>query len=176
MDTSSVIIDYSEADFADSLRALLPKGKYWQEAENVELTNVIEALAIDFKTTHNDVQLSLLTDFKQALFGWKISDYQALLTESGSVGRVYDERATPNLIKIELYSYDNNQSLTALEEKRLPHTEFQWIYPLDAQTQFVQSTALTIKPEFSSQLDLKAEAPFICRTAIAWQLELGDSE
>ncbi len=102
MDTSSVIIDYSEADFADSLRALLPKGQYWQEAENVELTNVIEALAIDFKTTHDDVQLSLLTDFKQALFGWKISDYQALLYEmaGNNSGVVSDASATTNLIYV----------------------------------------------------------------------------
>ncbi|PNI06183.1 hypothetical protein C1N32_04070 [Vibrio diazotrophicus] len=133
MDTSSVIIDYSEADFADSLRALLPKGKYWQEAENVELTNVIEALAIDFKTTHDDVQLSLLTDFKQALFGWKISDYQALLYEvaGNNSGVVSDSRATPNLIYVSLgddYRGSSKKAWTEFEKKRLPHTEITWTY------------------------------------------------
>lgn len=133
MDTSSVIIDYSEADFADSLRALLPKGEYWQEAENVELTNVIEALAIDFKTTHDDVQLSLLTDFKQALFGWKISDYQALLYEvaGNNSGVVSDASATPNLIYVSLgdeYRGSSKKAWTEFEKKRLPHTEITWTY------------------------------------------------
>ncbi|MDW6019929.1 hypothetical protein SBW85_19680 [Vibrio plantisponsor] len=133
MDTSSIIIDYSEADFADSLRALLPKGEYWQEAENVELTNVIEALAIDFKTTHDDVQLSLLTDFKQALFGWKISEFQALLYEvaGNHSGVVSDSKATPNLIYVLLgdeYRGSSKKAWTEFEKKRLPHTEITWTY------------------------------------------------
>ncbi|MCG6410097.1 hypothetical protein K6U17_12730, partial [Vibrio fluvialis] len=73
MDTSSVIIDYSAEEFAQAIRALLPKGQYWQEADNPELTSLIEAMATDFKATHDDIELSLLTDFKEALFGWKIS-------------------------------------------------------------------------------------------------------
>ncbi len=133
MDTSGVIIDYSESEFADALRALLPKGEYWQEAENVELSNVIEALAIDFKTTHDDVQLSLLTDFKQALFGWKISDYQALLYEvaGNNSGVVSDAIATPNLIYVSLgdeYRGTSKKAWTEFEKTRLPHTEITWTY------------------------------------------------
>lgn len=133
MDTSSVITDYSESDFAEAFWALLPKGEYWQEAENVELTNVIEALAIDFKTTHDDVQLSLLTDFKEALFGWKISDYQALLDEvaGNNSGIVSDARATPNLINVSLgdeYRGSSKKAWTEFENKRLPHTEITWVY------------------------------------------------
>lgn len=176
MDTSSVIIDYSAEDFAQAIRALLPKGQYWQEADNPELTSLIEAMATDFKATHDDIELSLLTDFKEALFGWKISDYQALLTESGGVGRVYDDKATPNLIKIDLYTYDNNAAFAAFEEKRLPHTEFHWLYPLEAQANIVETTALTMKPEFSSQLQLEAQTQMTFRTAITWQLNLGDTE
>ncbi|EKO3397746.1 hypothetical protein OI845_000594 [Vibrio fluvialis] len=176
MDTSSVIIDYSAEDFAQAIRALLPKGQYWQEADNPELTSLIEAMAIDFKATHDDIELSLLTDFKEALFGWKISDYQALLTENGGVGRVYDDKATPNLIEIDLYSYDNNAAFAAFEEKRLPHTEFHWLYPLEAQANIVETTALTIKPEFRSQLELEAQTQMTFRTAITWQLKLGDTE
>ncbi|EKO3430212.1 hypothetical protein NTH35_001753 [Vibrio fluvialis] len=176
MDTSSVIIDYSAEDFAQAIRALLPKGQYWQEADNPELTSLIEAMATDFKATHDDIELSLLTDFKEALFGWKISDYQALLTESGGVGRVYDDKATPNLIKIDLYSYDNNAAFAAFEEKRLPHTEFHWLYPLEAQASIVETTALTMKPEFSLQLAISGTAETFCSTAISWQLELGETE
>ncbi len=133
MDTSSVIVDYSESDFSEAFRALLPKGKYWQEAENVELTNVIEALAIDFKATHDDVELSLLTDFKDELFGWKLSDYQGLLNEVAGVnsGEVYDERANPNLIYVSVgdnYRGFCKQAWVEFEKKRLPHTEITWIY------------------------------------------------
>ncbi|MCG6357669.1 hypothetical protein K6U58_03555 [Vibrio fluvialis] len=176
MDTSSVIIDYSAEDFAQAIRALLPKGQYWQEADNPELTSLIEAMATDFKATHDDIELSLLTDFKEALFGWKISDYQALLTESGGVGRVYDDKATPNLIKIDLYSYDNNAAFAAFEEKRLPHTEFHWLYPLEAQASIVETTALIMKPEFRSELAISGTAAIFCSTAISWQLELGETE
>ena len=93
----------------------------------------------------------------------------------GSKGVVFDEVANPNLIKINLYSYNNDAAFKALEEKRLPHTEFHWIYSFDANTQFELATALTMKPEFSSQLELEAAAPFLCCTAITWQLEIGDT-
>lgn len=176
MDTSSVIVSYSEQDFTDATRSLLPKGQYWQDTENTELNNVIEALGSDFKATHDDIELSLLTEFEEEIFGWKLRDYQGLLVATGSSGTVYDDIEYPNLIKIDLFSYDNDRSFEAFEEKRLPHTEFHWIYPFDAETEFTQSTAFTIKPEFNTQLELEAETPFICRTAIAWQLELGDSE
>lgn len=176
MDTSSVIIDYSAEDFAQAIRALLPKGQYWQEADNPELTSLIDAMATDFKATHDDIELSLLTDFQEALFGWKISDYQALLTENGGVGRVYDDKATPNLIKIDLYSYDNNAAFAAFEEKRLPHTEFHWLYPLEAQASIVETTAMTMKPEFSSELVISGTVAIFCSTAISWQLELGETE
>ncbi|WP_261881504.1 hypothetical protein [Vibrio coralliirubri] len=175
MDTTDLIIEYNAGDFEGAYRGLLPKGEYWQDTENVELANTIQGIAKDFKQTHDEIELSLLTEFEEQQFGWKISDYQRLLMTMGSNGVVYDEVASPNLIKIELYSYSNDAAFKALEEKRLPHTEFHWIYPLDAETKFEQVTALTIKPEFSSQLELETEAPFLCRTAITWQLEIGDT-
>ncbi|WP_418114382.1 hypothetical protein RJD40_18865 [Vibrio scophthalmi] len=174
MDTSDLIIDYSAGDFADATRSLLPKGEYWQEAENEELTNTIIGMAIDFKATHDDIELSLLTEFREQSFGWKLRDYQTLLNEIGSVGTVYDEVKNPNLIKVDLFSYDNDKAYAAFEEKRLPHTEFAWLYPLDASSEFHHNTALTITPELSSQLELNASAPLICSTAISWQLEIGD--
>lgn len=175
MDPADLIIDYSEGDFSDAFRALLPKGEYWQEAENVALKNTIDGIATDFKTTHDEIELSLLTEFEEQLFGWKIPDYQSLLTTMGAKGVVYDDVGQPNLIKIDLFSYDNDQAINALEEKRLPHTEFHWIYPLGAETEFNQSTALTMKPEFNTQLELSGESPFICSVAITWQLEIGEN-
>ncbi|PTO70139.1 hypothetical protein [Vibrio splendidus] len=175
MDTSDLIIEYSAGDFEGAYRGLLPKGEYWQDTENLELACTIKGIAKDFKQTHDEIELSLLTEFEEQQFGWKVSDYQRLLMMMGSNGEVYDEFANPNLIKINLYSYNNDAAFKALEEKRLPHTEFHWIYPLDAKTKFEEVTTLTIKPEFSSQLELETEAPFLCCTAITWQLEIGDT-
>lgn len=133
MDTSDLIVDYSESDFADSIRSLLPKGEYWQETENQELTRLIEGMAQDFKVTHDEVELSLLAELKDDLFGWKISDYQALLFEVAGKqsGTVYDEVAEPNLIYVSLNSSsrsDAGEAWQAFEEKRLPHTDIQWLY------------------------------------------------
>ena len=133
MDTSDLIINYSEGDFADAIRALLPKGEYWQEADNQALKNTIEGMAIDFKATHDDIELSLLTEFRDHLFGWKVSDYQALLyTVAGkNSGLVFDNRAAPNLIYVSLNQTSRLSSKQAWEEfekKRLPHTEITWIY------------------------------------------------
>ncbi|PJC85309.1 hypothetical protein CSW98_15900 [Vibrio sp. HA2012] len=133
MDTSSVIVEYSAGDFADALRLLLPKGEYWQEVDNQELTNLIIGMAIDFKQTHDEIQLSLLTDFSDSLFGWKLRDYQNLLNEtvSKSGGVVFDDIAVPNMIFIEMYDAFRSSCKKAWEEfekKRLPHTEFAWIF------------------------------------------------
>ncbi|MGF1842274.1 hypothetical protein L4C39_03640 [Vibrio clamense] len=138
MDTSDLIMSYSEDDFAAAIRSLLPKGQYWQESENIELTQTINAMAIDFKMTHDDIELSLLTNFKTELFGWKISDYEALLVQSGSSGSVYDDRAQPNLIFVALSPNERSENARIeFEKMRLPHTEIQWIYntSIDVQTQ-----------------------------------------
>ena len=74
MDTADLIIDYTEADFANAIRALLPGGDYWQEADNQELTSLILGMGAEFKVTNDEIQLSLLTDFSGRLFGWKLSD------------------------------------------------------------------------------------------------------
>lgn len=129
MDTSDLVIQYSEADFAGAIRALLPAGEYWQEANNQELTNLIRGMGAEFKTINDEIQLALLTDFSQQLFGWKLSDYQALLIRSGGNGVVTDDRTQPNLIFVSL---DNNvrceKAWFEFERIRLPHTQIEWIY------------------------------------------------
>jgi len=133
MDTSELIIDYSEKDFSDAIRSLLPKGDYWQQADNTELQNTIEGMAADFKDTHDEIELSLLTQFNNDLFGWKISDYQALLftTAGKNNGQVFDREEKPNLIYISLFQSgrkNSKQAWSEFEKRRLPHTEITWIY------------------------------------------------
>jgi hypothetical protein len=133
MDTSDLIIEYSEGDFADAYRGLLPQGEYWQDTENAELTNTINGIAKDFKKTHDDIELSLLTEFEEKGFGWKVSDYQTLLnnTVGQQCGRVFDDVKEPNLIYGSLYDVFRHHSARAwqaFEKFRLPHTEIAWIY------------------------------------------------
>lgn len=133
MDTSELIIDYTESDFANALRALLPKGEYWQTPDNEKLNQVIEGMAKDFKTTHDEIELSLLTDFEGELFGWKISDYQAFLifVAGANSGTVSDNITTPNLIYISLDETargNSQQAWQAFENKRLPHTKINWTF------------------------------------------------
>lgn len=137
MDTSDLVIDYTTQDFEQAIRHLLPQGQYWQEPTNTELIDVIKGMAIDFKVTHDEIQLALLSDFSESLFGWKIVDYQNLLNQSAQ-GVVFDDKATPNLISISLAS--NCRSETAfndIEKVRLPHTEIQWVANTRA-TEYIQ--------------------------------------
>ncbi|ANU36278.1 hypothetical protein [Vibrio scophthalmi] len=133
MDTSGLIIQYSQGDFAQAIRQLLPKGEYWQQLENTELTNVISAMAQDFKTTHDEIELSLLTEFGGHSFGWKLRDYQGLLNTvvgSGS-GVVTDNPSSPNLLCTHLNDQGRTycqQAWHAFEEKRLPHTDINWVF------------------------------------------------
>lgn len=136
MDTSGLIVDYSEGDFADAIRFLLPKGEYWQEASNPELTNTIEGMAIDFKATHDEIELSLLTEFRQQSFGWRVRDYQGLLNDciGGYGGVVFDDVSHPNVVYASLFDTSrgfSKPSWAAFEDKRLPHTEIAWIYHSD---------------------------------------------
>lgn len=131
MDTAKLITQYSSGDFALSIRQLLPQGSYWQEVDNPELSSVIDAMAIDFKATHDDIEISLLGSADYQLFGWRLPDYQGLL--DGIVGPnggcVSDKPSTPNLICASLNDEVRAYSAKAWEEfetKRLPHTDIEW--------------------------------------------------
>ncbi|BDU38737.1 hypothetical protein [Vibrio nigripulchritudo] len=133
MDTSGVIIEYSEGDFEDAFRALLPKGEYWQDTENQELNNTILGIAKELKLTHDEIELSLLTEFEAQQFGWKVSDYQRLLNTTVGTGSgvVSDDVKSPNLITASLndsFRHMCEMAWTSFENKRLPHTEIAWIY------------------------------------------------
>ncbi|HAS63039.1 MAG TPA: hypothetical protein DCS35_10990 [Vibrio sp.] len=133
MDSSDLIIDYSSDDFKLAIRTLLPKGEYWQEVDNEVLSNLITGMSIDFKITHDELQLSLLTRFEGDLFGWKLSDYEALLfrVTGETLSSVTDKPSTPNLIYVSLVPIARQQckqAWEAFEEKRLPHTDITWNY------------------------------------------------
>ena len=129
MDATGLIIEYSSEDFARAVRHLLPKGNYWQDNDNVDLSNLIAGMGADFKVTHDEVQLALLTEFNGALFGWKLNDYQILLISSGVEGMVYDDIHQPNLIFVSLASNERSEKARHdFEQVRLPHTSIQWIY------------------------------------------------
>lgn len=80
LDTSDLVIDYTTQDFEQAIRHLLPKGPYWREETNTELTGVIKGMATDFKVMHDEIQLALLSDFSESLFGWKIAEVKVPLT------------------------------------------------------------------------------------------------
>ena len=131
MDTTKLITQYSFGDFAHSIRQLLPQGDYWQEAENPTLNNLIEGMAIDFKATHDDIELSLLSGSEYHLFGWRLADYQSLLDSvtGKDGGKVSDNPSAPNLINAALNDEARAYSQIAwaeFEKKRLPHTDIQW--------------------------------------------------
>ncbi|MEC4728167.1 hypothetical protein HWQ46_21760 [Shewanella sp. D64] len=131
MDTSDLIIDRNDDDFANAVRQLLPKGQYWQDSTNTELNNLIAGMGADFKVTHDEVQLALLAEVDNELFGWRLADYQHLMTETGARGNVVDDPAFPNLITVNVdASWPYDKVMPAFIEVRLPHTDFHWI--LDA--------------------------------------------
>lgn len=142
MDTSDLIIEHSDEDFALAVRQLLPAGQYWQDADNAELVNLIAGMGAEFKIVHDEVQLALLDDLKGRLFGWRISDYQALLIECDAIGKVHDSVAAPNLIFVTLAPNERSEKAWVEFEKiRLPHTSIEWLYnaTINVQTQIANA-------------------------------------
>lgn len=129
MDSSDLIIEYSDADFARVIRQLLPKGHYWQDGDNAKLSNLIAGMGAEFKVTHDEIQLTLLAEIENTLFGWRLDDYRNLMIEYGIVGEVCDNPLTPNIILIALDPSQNYANMMmAFDEARLPHTKFHWIF------------------------------------------------
>jgi hypothetical protein len=111
------------------VRQLLPKGQYWQDPTNAELNNLIAGMGIDFRVTHDEVQLALLTELDNELFGWRLADYQNLMEECGVNGKVTDTPAIPNLISVNVDATSEYDGIVfAFNQERLPHTQFQWFF------------------------------------------------
>ncbi|MBE8578676.1 hypothetical protein [Vibrio sp. OPT18] len=129
MDIADFLTSYSEEGFTQALRQLLPKGAYWQEAENIELERLLQGMAADFKATHDDLHLGILIAEPEPLFGWKLSDYRRLMKEHDITGEVFDDKERPNLILVALdASQPYQKMLKAFEEIRLPHTSLFWLF------------------------------------------------
>lgn len=142
MGTSDLITEYSEQDFALAVRQLLPAGQYWQDVDNLELSNLIAGMGAEFKIVHDEVQLALLDELKGQLFGWRISDYQALLIECDANGDIYDDMNCPNLIFVSLAANERSEKAWLEFEKiRLPHTSIEWLYnaTINVQTQIANA-------------------------------------
>ncbi|MBD3611117.1 MAG: hypothetical protein HUJ13_01610 [Hydrogenovibrio crunogenus] len=122
--------NYSVDDFKQALQKLLPPGEYWQnQTPDTDLDKLLKAIATEFKTTHDETKLSVLIKLDEALFGWKISDYQNLLDVNGINGKVFDHPSTPNLIYIELEQTKNVLDVVRqIEDVHLPHTQLVWRY------------------------------------------------
>lgn len=146
MDARGLIKEYTKEDFATALRQLLPTGEYWNEADNVALTQLILGMAIDFKVTSDETQLALIADGAPPLFGWKLSDYEALLIACDTSGKVSDNKATPNLILVSLNEGTPcEKAWFEFEKRRLPHTQIQWIYNTDINVQRQVASARHIR-------------------------------
>lgn len=130
MDLSVTEASHSLEEFKDSVSDLLPPGDYWNPSEvNQEIDDLVEAIAIELKQTHDDTKLTILFESESTLFGWKIADYQNLLDVNGIDSTVFDKPATPNLIYIELNQTNNAISVVRqIIDIRLPHTQLIWRY------------------------------------------------
>lgn len=119
---------YTVEDFRNSVKQLLPPGQYWQpETETDDLKNLIDSIAEELHTTHEETKLSVLFTVDNSLFGWKISDYQSLLNTNGINALVWDDVVTPNVIYIKLLTtYNLLETFNQIEGYRLPHTIINW--------------------------------------------------
>jgi len=119
--------NYTADDFKEAVSALLPPGEYWQYESGDSLDKLLSALGREFKTTHDETQLNILFQPDNADAGWRIADYQTILTINQITGTVYDDSAAPNLIYIDVESGQTAGNLMRLlDDYRLPHTAFCW--------------------------------------------------
>ena len=119
--------DYSENDFKGATAKLLPPGHYWEYEPGDDLDNLLSGLAVEFKATHDETQQNILYAADNIQSGWKLSDYQTLLDTHSMNGFVFDSRATPNLIYIDIEANDLvGEFMKSTESYRLPHTAFLW--------------------------------------------------
>lgn len=140
-----VQVAFLQSDFKQAASALLPPGEYWQYEKGDELDCVLESIATEFKTINDETQISILYSPDNSQTGWKLSDYQLILTNNNIDGDVYDDSSTPNVIYIDL---SENQLagdlMLSLDDYKLPHTAFRFQYNIK-QTLHVACTRRTLQ-------------------------------
>lgn len=125
-------LNYSAVDFGSAVYALLPPGTYWNDRQSADLKNTVSALGIELFLTYEDISKLFLYEQDRSKENWRIADYQALLDGYKKGGFALDDQAYPNIIFITLDQLAGfYQVIQALENKRLPHTRFHWILPID---------------------------------------------
>jgi len=116
---------YTKDDFKQAVAALLPPGQYWQYEKGDQLDDVLEAVATEFKTIHDETKINPLYQDNNNVLGWKLSDYQTILNDNEIIGNVFDDSSTPNLIYINFEAGEvAGDLMKTLDSYRLPHTAF----------------------------------------------------
>ena len=112
---------------------------------NEVLDGVLEAIATEAKTINDETKLSILYSPNNGLSGWKLSDYQTILSNNNVNGEVYDDSTTPNIIYVELHANQSAAELMKeLDAYRLPHTAFCFKYTAEKSI-YVTATRRTLQ-------------------------------
>lgn len=120
---------YNKDDFKQAISALLPAGEYWQYEKGDPLDGLLEGLANEFKTIHDETKVNILYSPDNNQTGWKLADYQTILNSNGIAGTVFDDSQSPNLIYLDLSANQATGDLMkTLDAYRLPHTAFCFQY------------------------------------------------
>ena len=138
--------DYTVIDFKNATAALLPPGEYWQYPTNKELSDLLNGIAEELKTTHDQTTQPLLYEKDNSLNGWRLTDYQTILNNQKILGIVYDDPIIPNLIYIGIQANQNPyQTLVGMDSYRLPHTAFCFKFQNKIQKLHVASTRQSLQ-------------------------------
>lgn len=120
-------MDIRTSDFVIAYQKLLPPGSYWEKENSTDLEGLIEGMALDATDTHQDIE-ALLYQSDKIKQGWKIADYQALLSTRLKDPYVYDAISEPHRIFISYTAeLPAGTLMQSLENYRLAHTVFGWV-------------------------------------------------
>lgn len=123
--------NYTESDFVEAVKLLLPPGDYWGQS-NDQIDGLVSVIGKELYQSYLDNMLLFLNQDNRSENNWRIADYQALLDlyQKGAVAS--DDAQMPSVIDIKLSSVSSILSmLTAVEQMRLPHTVINWKLPLE---------------------------------------------
>lgn len=118
--------NYTEADFVEAVKLLLPPGDYWCQS-NDQIDGLVSVIGKELYQTYLDNMLLFLNQDNRSENNWRVSDYQSLLDlyQKGAIAS--DSILTPAVIDIKLSSVNYIlEMLSAVEQMRLPHTAINW--------------------------------------------------
>lgn len=118
--------NYTEADFVEAVKLLLPLGDYWGQS-NDQIDGLVSVIGKELYQAYLDNMLLFLNQDNRSENNWRVSDYQSLLDlyQKGAIAS--DSILTPAVIDIKLSSVNYIlEMLSAVEQMRLPHTAINW--------------------------------------------------